>query len=872
MAPDLSPGEVLANRYRVQAELGAGGMGKVYRCHDLRLNRTVAIKTLRETTPDGYRRFEREARIVATLEHPGIVRLFDIGNHGRMPYLVQEYVPGIDLSAVLQQSRLSLPYPLAGDILRLTAEALDHAHSRGVIHRDIKPSNIRLLPWPSVKVLDFGVAALDRDDSRTTATGVLLGTPRYFPPEAIEGSDAVSPLSDIFSFGLVSYEVLSGHHPFSGDSAIGVLMAILSKPAPPLTASGVPRPICQLIDRCLERRPANRPASMAEIAAVFASTLGTKSRSTVRNLWPTFVPATDQGILEEPAPLSPPHAPVRERIRAAPDSSNPAASTTGLTADLDTASVTTNPAPTPPVGPMEPSPDAAISRRDEMAGRVLAQQFTLHELLARGRSGPFYKAYDRVRGELVGLKLITSADEDTQRRMIRAGRLWMALAHENLARVYEIRPDVDGFAGIIVSELIDGDPLTSLREHPQSSILQIVEIGVQLCEALAYLHDRGIIHREVRPHNIILLRDSLRVKLLDSGIARHSNPDVDAFTRTGVIVGDLAYASPELARGKADQRADLFAVGAILLELLTGERPDLFSSSATPHWLEAIAFVPPALREIVSKALDTAPDGRFSSAREFADALRAVVPAASQPPPLSGVVAVLHGIRTHAAWTRAFAEVAEDSGLHPRADRWNFGYFSVLRFLSPWSRHAKVRWFRSVYASEFPTANSSVELPSIVAHSFGSYLLGYALLRYPFLRFDKVLLCGSILPRSFPWTQLIERGQVQSVRNEYGSEDLWTRLAAWFVPGTGSSGIHGFEAQHARFEQVRFSYRHSEYFDRAHMRSEWLPFLRRTVDYWPPRKSTAPSLSRSQRPWGLYMLYAGVASALFLVARGLSGR
>ena len=222
-----------------------------------------------------------------------------------------------------------------------------------------------------------------------------------------------------------------------------------------------------------------------------------------------------------------------------------------------------------------------------------------------------------------------------------------------------------------------------------------------------------------------------------------------------------------------------------------------------------------------------------------------------------GVLFALHGIRTHAHWQRSVSEVAGPAGWRTRLDRWYFGRFSVLRFLLPGQREMKVRWFRKTYDEE--THDREVilgegEYPSIIAHSFGTYILGNALLKYDWLQFDKVILCGSILPPDFPWDQLIERGQVQSVRNEYGVKDIWTRVVTWFVRGTGPSGTTGFTCRHERFEQEKFYYDHSEYFEKGHMRAKWLPFLSKDS----PPKSVRPgtvSRPRERPPWGLYFLY-----------------
>ena len=248
-------------------------------------------------------------------------------------------------------------------------------------------------------------------------------------------------------------------------------------------------------------------------------------------------------------------------------------------------------------------------------------------------------------------------------------------------------------------------------------------------------------------------------------------------------------------------------------QLLTGQRLDAVEAWPSRHRLDTVTEIPPALRAVVEHALDPEPRKRFGSAQELADALQAVVPRRTAAPSVASVVVTLHGIRTHASWQRAFAEVANGASLESRLDRWSFGYFSSLRFLLPWSRLAKLRWFRSTYETEFPSLQGSLLRPSIIADSFGTYILGNALLRYPYLRFHKVLLCGSILPTTFPWDALLERGQVQAVRNEYGTEDVWTKLVDWFVPNTGPSGIVGFRASHARLEQERFTFAHSEYFE-----------------------------------------------------------
>jgi hypothetical protein len=228
-----------------------------------------------------------------------------------------------------------------------------------------------------------------------------------------------------------------------------------------------------------------------------------------------------------------------------------------------------------------------------------------------------------------------------------------------------------------------------------------------------------------------------------------------------------------------------------------------------------------------------------------------------QPGRSSGVVFGLHGIRTHAGWHRALYEVLTNEAWQVRTDRWFFGSFSLLQFLTPWARSAKVKWFRKAYDDETKdrrVRHSEREYPSIVAHSFGTFILGNAMLKYDWLRFDKIILCGSILPVDFPWDKLIERGQVQSVRNEHGVKDIWVRLVGWVVADTGPSGHKGFICTHERLDQEEFYYDHSEYFDSGHIEAKWLPFLQKSLDTIPSNSFSVPR-PKTTRPWLLYIGY-----------------
>ena len=231
--------------FEILAPLGAGGMGEVYRAHDTRLDRIVAIKLLPSELVNapgrGVDRLRQEARAIARITHPNICALHDIGEDGPAIFLVMEYVEGATLARRLEDG--SLPLPLALRTAIQIADALDHAHRHGVVHRDLKPANI-MLTRDSVKLLDFGLAKLKERDAQLpvdatrsafTDAGTIVGTIPYMSPEQIEGHE-VDARTDIFSFGVVLYEILCGRRPFAGDSRASLMAAIVATEPPPLSS------------------------------------------------------------------------------------------------------------------------------------------------------------------------------------------------------------------------------------------------------------------------------------------------------------------------------------------------------------------------------------------------------------------------------------------------------------------------------------------------------------------------------------------------------------------------------------------------------------------------------------------------------------
>lgn len=187
------------------------------------------------------------------------------------------------------------------------------------------------------------------------------------------------------------------------------------------------------------------------------------------------------------------------------------------------------------------------------------------------------------------------------------------------------------------------------------------------------------------------------------------------------------------------------------------------------------------------------------------------------------VVITIHGIRTTGDWQREFTDVLTQHGF--RHIPLGFGFFKAVSLLMPWSRARKVEWFRRIYSDKFATAE---RLPSVVAHSFGSYIVTKAMLKYDDIRFEKMILCGSIVSRKYPWSKmLLERGQAKSVLNEAGGRDMWAGIVEWVVPDAGSSGVSGFEdlADGRLTQIIHERHEHSDYFYRQNFEKRWVPFL-----------------------------------------------
>ena len=259
--------------FRIAGVLGKGGMATVYRAEDARLERTVALKVLPpEFLYDGTfaRRFAQEARVVAKLEHPNIVPIYATGIDDGIPWMSMRLLAGGNLGALLEHRRLDPADAVR--ILRSVADALDYAHARGVVHRDVKPTNILLDDADRVCLGDFGLAQMLEGEQGVTRTGTLIGTPHYMAPEQALGQTA-DHRCDVYSLGIVAYEMFVGRPPFTGDSPMAVLLKHVNQPIPPPSDNCVSRAVLETMQKAVAKVPAERWSSAgAFVSALEAAT------------------------------------------------------------------------------------------------------------------------------------------------------------------------------------------------------------------------------------------------------------------------------------------------------------------------------------------------------------------------------------------------------------------------------------------------------------------------------------------------------------------------------------------------------------------------------------------------------------------------
>jgi len=589
------------SHYRIISKLGAGGMGEVYLAEDTRLDRKVAIKFLPpESTADeqAKKRLVREAKAAAKLDHPNICAIYEVNEEDSRSFIVMQYVEGETLAKLIERPPLELREAL--DIAVQMADALAEAHSRGIIHRDIKPQNVMVTARGQVKVLDFGLAKVVQQRSMVeseaetqsllTEPGLIIGTVPYMSPEQVRG-EVLDARTDIFSFGGVLYEMITGDRPFGAETAAETVLAILTKEPPPLLryVNNVPEELQRIVCKCLEKDRGRRYPTTRDLAI------------DLENCRREF----DQ---------------ITTSLESKPSGGESvAAGASGLT---------------------------GIPQQ----GLVIGQRIGRYKVIAKlgaGGMGEVYRAHDEQLERDVALKVLPAgsfSDATARARLLREAKSAAALNHPNICTIHEVG-EAEGQA-YIAMELVEGQPLSArLAGGPLQPEL-ILRYGLQMAEALAHAHDRGIVHRDLKGANVVITREG-RAKVLDFGLARRlSEDEMDEVTRThasltapGALVGTLAYMAPEQLRGQpADARSDIWALGVVLYEMAAGTRPfqghtgfELSSAILSQRPAPLPAKAPVGLQAVIERCIAKEPSQRYQRAGEVRAALEATQSGAASP-------------------------------------------------------------------------------------------------------------------------------------------------------------------------------------------------------------------------------------------------
>ncbi|MCX4242706.1 WD40 repeat domain-containing serine/threonine protein kinase [Paraliomyxa miuraensis] len=595
-------GRIIEGRYRLDAVLGTGGFGAVYRARHLELDHDVAIKLLHEgVDASTAKRLTREAKVLARLDHPNCARVMDFGTEGGTTYLVMELIDGRPLGTMLGE-----PWPprRAVDTALELLAGLGHAHQLGLVHRDLKPANVLLAERPgggsTVRIIDFGIVTIAAGEQlasfteQLTATGAIIGTPRYMSPEQLLGAK-VDARSDLYALGLILYEMLTGHAAFeAGDVRY---LAYMHAVAPtPLLPDGVPDELAALVGRLLAKKPEQRPTTTADV------------RQHLLALRPSL-PDAPPGVTAGPATTA------NSEPRAAEELS---------------------------VGP-----------------RARVGRYSLLRELGHGATGTVYLGWDETLDRQVAVKLLRPSPAHLRagERMLREARGLARVAHENVVAVYEFGSHQGQL--FVAMEHVRGRTLRAWRDEGSrpwtDTLARLLEAG----RGLAAVHAAGLVHRDFKPDNV-LVGDDERARVVDFGLVRAASPAFEMvdklapelgdtkdeaststprhvdplkakLTRTGAIIGTPAYmALEQLAGQHVDARSDQFAFCVVAYEALYGQRPfvgrsleDLAAKLAAGHLQPRPdgSLVPRRVDEVLARGLQVVPGSRWDGMSSLLDAL-----------------------------------------------------------------------------------------------------------------------------------------------------------------------------------------------------------------------------------------------------------
>jgi len=584
-------GRQLAN-FRIERVIRQGGMARVYYGRDVKLDRPVAVKVIDaryRDDPAYAERFVREARAVAAWRHENVIQVYYADDEDGLYYFVMEYIDGLDLRELLSRYVADGELMPHDDVLRIgraIADGLDGAHEQGIIHRDVKPANVMVAGDGRIVLTDFGLAL----DMGQGSLGEVFGSSHYVAPEQARNSADAVPQSDLYSLGVILYEMLTGAVPFDDPSPTAVALQHITQPPPPprQVNPGLGEAVEAVLLRALSKSPQERYQTGGEL-----------------------MDALEQALQAERAAALPP--PVRPLSRVSVEERV----ARHLRGD-EGGAVRAQGAP--------PAAD------DALLGRQL-DEYRLEALLGEGGMARVYRGLDTNLERHVAIKVIDipfQSDSDHVMRFKREAQTIAQLEHPNIVRLYRYG-EAEGLL-YMAMQCVEGTDLGAIlaERRAEQTFMEPEEasrIVRQVCRALDYAHGRGVIHRDVKPANIMLDEDG-NVVLTDFGLALM----IELGTR-GEVFGSPAYMSPEQAMSSANvvAQSDLYSVGVILYEMFTGQLPFdaddplevamLHMSEPPRPPRELRPEIAPELEAVILKSLAKEPEERYQSGAELADAL-----------------------------------------------------------------------------------------------------------------------------------------------------------------------------------------------------------------------------------------------------------
>lgn len=565
-------------------------MAQVYYGWDVKLARPVAVKVIDARyrgNPSYAERFVREAQTVAAWRHDSIVQVYYADEEDDLYYFAMEYIEGSDLAGRLAEYEAKnelMPHEEVLRIGRMVADALDYAHERGVIHRDVKPENIMLASDGRVLLTDFGLAL----DVHQGSLGEVFGSAHYIAPEqARRSSDAVAQ-SDIYSLGVIFYQMLTGVVPFDDPSVTSVaLQHVTETPPSPLKYNPyLGMAVERVLLKALSKEPDDRYQSGAALVGALVDAL----------------------------------AEAQEVVSVKPDD-------TTLADDMSTQK-----------RPDDLLPSRVRSRvADDLLGQML-DEYRLDELLGRGGMARVYRAQDTRLERPVAIKVIDTpfrTSKEYVERFEREAQAVARLEHPNVVRIYRYGETRDLL--YMAMQFIEGTDLSQIlsQRRAENHFIELetaAQIVRQTCAALDYAHKRGVIHRDIKPANIMIRDEDSSVVVTDFGLVLLSQTG----TR-GEVFGTPHYISPEqaISSANAEARSDLYSLGVILYEMVTGRVPFdaaepvdialMHMRDAPPPPRELRPELSPALNDVILKAMAKDPDDRYPTGEAFAEALDAAL-------------------------------------------------------------------------------------------------------------------------------------------------------------------------------------------------------------------------------------------------------